>query len=221
MISVTNNLGVIASALGDYGRAALRYKEALELARQHNITEAELEFRSNLGGAYVAQGYFEQGETELRQVIAATQGSGFGDLSETYRFLAEALLGQGRLEEALAAGQRALTLGREVGSPEFIATAWRVLGQIASKLSQNVFVPGDRSSETREYGAEACFRESVRLCDEIGLKGERPRTLRAWAQHELANGSRETGLQLWQQALDAFVAAGAAEEAKRMKEVPS
>jgi tetratricopeptide (TPR) repeat protein len=219
VLGVTNNLGVAASALGDYERAAMHYEAALALARQHNIMEAEIVFRSNLGGAYVGRRFFDQAETELRQVLAVTQGSSFGDLSETYRFLAEALLGQDRPEEALVAAQRALALGREVGSPEFVATAWRVLGEVASRLSRSVLTPGEAVNESREYSAPECFRESARLCDEVGLKGERPRTLRAWALHELASGNRETGIQLWQQALDAFAAAGAIREVQRMNEM--
>lgn len=217
VVGVTNNLGVIAVALGDYERAALRFEEALALARQHNIAEAEPVFRSNLGGAHVGLGYYELAESELRHVIDFVGDSGFSDLSETYRFLAESLLGQNRLDDALKAAQRALALGREAAAPEFVAVAWRVLGQIASRRHAPVLVFDPSVGEAREVTAPDCFAESMKVCRLTGMNSELPRILRAWARYELEQGSRDDGEYMWQQALDAFVAAGAVKEVERMR----
>jgi len=204
-------------AEGDYERAALHYEEALLLARQHNIAEAELVFRSNLGGARVGLGHCEQAETELREVITLVGDSGFGDLSETYRFLAEALLGQGRVEEALAAAQRALALGAAVGAPEFIAIAWRVLGQVAAWLPAPVRIPEPESGVMREYTPSQCFEESMRISEATGMKGEIPRTLRSWALFELQKGRYEVGVQMVQQAIEGFLSVGAPHEVERTR----
>lgn len=217
VVGVTNNLGVIAVAQGDYERAATRFEEALALARLHNIAEAELVFRSNLGGAHVGLGYFELAEAELREVINQTGDSGFGDLSETYRFLAEALLGQKRLNDAFEAAHRALSLGREVAAPEFVAVAWRVLGQIASGSPEPLRLLDTAVGEVREYHATDCFAESLKICEETGMNGELPRTLRAWALHEVGRGNRDAGALMWQRALGAFESAGAVKEIERMR----
>lgn len=216
VVGVTNNLGVIAVAQGDYERAALRFEEALALARKHNIAEAELVFQSNLGGAHVGLGYFELAEMELREVIRVNGDSSFGDLSETYRFLAESLIGQNRLDDAREAAQRALILAREVAAPEFIAIAWRVLGQIASRSPLPLQLLGMPGDELREYTAADCFAESLKICEETGMNGELPRTLRAWAFHELGRGNRDAGARMWRRAMEAFEAIGAVKEVERM-----
>lgn len=215
VVGVTNNLGVIAMAQGNYERAALRYEEALRLARQHNIAEAELVFRSNLGGAHVGLGLCEEAEAELRDVITLVGDTGFGDLSETFRFLAEALLGQGRLDEAYDAARRALTLGYEVGAPEFIAIAWRVLGEILSYRGVSLRFPQSGTGEGRDYSAADCFAESLKICQETGMKGEIPRVLRAWALFEIRQGHVENGLRMIKDALAAFSSVGAVLEVER------
>jgi tetratricopeptide (TPR) repeat protein len=58
-------------------------------------------------------------------------------LSEAYRFLAEAYLGQGRIGQALAMAQQALALAYEL-DPFEDGRAWRVLGLIAARLGQPV-----------------------------------------------------------------------------------
>ncbi len=220
ILGVTNNLGVIAVAIGDYQRAALRFEEALALARQHNIAEAEMVFRSNLGGARVGLGDFGLAEAELREVIRLTGDSSFGDLSETYRFLAESLLGQDRVDEALDAGRRALALGQEVSAPEFIAIAWRVLGQITSRRSAALSLGEADGNAARQYSSVECFANSLKILKETGMKGEIPRTLRVWALHELEHGTYDTGITLWQEALQSFRALGAEQEVDRMNLLP-
>lgn len=216
---LTNNLGVLAGARGDFQAAVARYQAALTIAREIGQREAEMVYRSNLGGGFVGLGQYAEAENVLRQVIGVAEVAGLGELSETYRFLAEACLGQNKVEDALAAGQRALALGREVGSQDFIGAAWRVLAQAAAQLPEPIAIDaidGGSADNSRQYTATDCFTESIRVLTEAGIEGERAQTLRAWAKYELARGDRERGVAMWNEARDHFIRLGAQAEADRM-----
>jgi hypothetical protein len=152
-------------------------------------------------------------------------------LGETYRFLAEACLGQGKLRQALEAAQQALALSQEYAQQEQIGQAWRVLGEFGSVWpvggDQGLEV-GDQGLSSEPPGAEealpdpaTCFAESMRVFGEIWNEPERARALRAWARYELAHGDRETGDAMWQEARLIFVRFGMALEVERMdRELP-
>src|SRR5258706_8276966 len=120
----------------------------------------------------------------------------FGTLSETYSFLAEALLGQGKIDPALEAGQRGLELARKIQSTEFLVEAWRALGKIAARLDAAIMLP-DEGGQPKSYTAADCFGESDRICRETSMEGARALTLRAWAQYELERGSATQGFAMW------------------------
>jgi len=123
---------------------------------------------NNLGGARVGLGAYRVAEYDLRRTIRWAEISGQGGwLSDTYRFLAEACLGQ------------------EVGSPAFIGGVWRTLGKVIAHAAEPVAI-GDKTCN-----AEACFAESVRVFTEMGAEGERARTLRAWARYEMGQEAQD------------------------------
>ena len=219
-VSLINNLGFLAEARGDYDYAHTRYQEALKIAREIGFVDAEMLYLSNLGGVRVKLGQFEAAENDLQQVVDMAAITPFGQLSETYRFLAEAYVGLKQPDLALNAVSEALKLGREVESPEYLACAWRVLGQIASQIDSTVNVPNsDGTIEVKT--AVACFEESDRICLEGSMEGERARTLREWAKHELAHGDRTQGVQRWEEARQLFLKLGAELEAAQMAQLPS
>lgn len=214
LMDVSSNLGVIAHARGDY-EAAFRYtQEALEIAREIGERDGELVFASNLGAARVGLGEYPAAEAELRRVIQLAGAGGSWVLSDTYRLLAEACLGQGQAAEALAAAQQALALGQSGGVQEYIAAAWRVLGQVAAFSRTPV------SSGEATYTAEACFAESVRVCTEIGMEGGKARALKEWGAYELQHGDAERGRALWQEARAIYARLGAEREVQRMDAQP-
>jgi serine/threonine protein kinase/predicted ATPase/class 3 adenylate cyclase len=196
--NLLNSLGETARLRGDYAAASARYQEALAIAREIGNHVGEILYLSNLGGARVGLGEYEAAESDLRQSIALATAAGYVGLSENYRFLAEALLGRGRLKEARAAALRALDLGQEIENQEHIAEAWRVLGLVASSMQAPVTVGGDT------HDASACFRSSLEIFKRIQMEAERARTLREWARHELSRGDAARGQQLWREALEAF-----------------
>ncbi|MBN1954491.1 MAG: tetratricopeptide repeat protein [Anaerolineae bacterium] len=212
--SMLNNLGETYRASGNYDMAATLYWEALSIAVEIGNRAGEILYRSNLGGVRVGQGAYSEAEADLRAVIEMTASTGWGVLSETYRFLAEALLGQGRLEQALDAARQALALAREAGQQEFIGAAWRALGMVAAQWPEPLPVEGER------YDAAACFDRSQQVFAALEAGGERARTLREWAQFELEGGDRRKGQAMWQAAKEIFACLEMELEVERMGEVP-
>jgi serine/threonine protein kinase/tetratricopeptide (TPR) repeat protein len=196
--NLLNSLGETARLRGDYAAALARYQEALAIAREIGNHVGEILYLSNLGGARVGLGDYESAEADLRQSIELATAAGYVGLSENYRFLAEALLGRGRVEEAREAALRALELGGGIENQEHIAEAWRVLGLVASRLEASVEVGGEAAD------AAGCFNRSLQIFKRIQMEAERARTLRDWARHELSHGDSERGRQLWREALEAF-----------------
>ncbi len=194
-----NNLGETARLRGDFRRALDYYRQAIAIAREIGDRTGEMVRLSNLGGARVGVGEFEAAESDLRAVIRLSEPAGERvSAAYSYLFLSEALLGQSRWGEAAEAAQRAFELGRELQLPDAVALAWRALGKIAAHGLETILVDG------AVYNAPACFAESARVCNENQLEGERARTLRAWADHELARGDKARGELMMREAKEVF-----------------
>ena len=227
--SLLNNLGVIADFRGDYRAAFDRFEQALNIARQIGNRDGELMFLTNLGAARVGLGEHSAAESDLRQVVQMTDTPAV--LANTYYLLSEACLGQHKLAEALEAARQGLALGRSAEQPEYVAPAWRALGQVLAHPDYRAHIPDFRLAEAfpdlqpelekQKSEAVACFAESLRICTEIGMEGERARTLRAWGKYELEWGDRERGAPMWQEARDLFAQLGADLEVERMKALPA
>jgi tetratricopeptide (TPR) repeat protein len=138
--------------------------------------------------------------------------SSYQVLTETHSFLAAAYLGQGKVEEALEAAQRALALGQKTENHELIAEAWRTLGLVAARLPQPITI------ENQNFDATACFDESLRLFTESGMEAERARTLRDWARYEQEQGRDERAHAMMEQAREIFTRLGMDRELERMNE---
>jgi serine/threonine protein kinase/tetratricopeptide (TPR) repeat protein len=208
--NLINSLGETARLRGDYRTAFARYQEALAIAREIGNRNGEILYLSNLGGTRVGLGEYAEAEADLRQSIEMATVAGYIGLSENYRFLAEALVEQDRVDEAREAALRALELGSEIENHEHIAEAWRVLGIVASRASAPVEVEG----EARD--AASCFGESLAIFTRIQMEAERARTLRDRARHEFAHGDGAHGLKLWNEALEIFTRLQMTPEVERM-----
>jgi tetratricopeptide (TPR) repeat protein len=167
-------------------------------------------YLGNLGAARAGLGDYAAAEADLRQSIALAESVGYYGISENYRFLAEALLGQDNLAESLEAAELALELGRRTENQEHLGEAWRVLGLIASRTSAPVLVGG------QTHDASACFAESLRLFRHIGLEAERARALRDWSRHETRHGDAARGRAMWQESLEIFTRLQMSPEVERM-----
>ena len=210
--NMLNSLGETARARGDFARAFERYREALAVAREIGNRPGEMFYLGNLGAARLGMGDFAGAEIDLRQSITLAEAAGYNGVSENYRFLAEALLGQGKHGEALDAARRALALGREFENQEHLGQAWRVLGLVAASTSKPVGL-GDAA-----YDAPACFAESISVFSRIPLEAESARTLRDWARYESEQGDAADGRKMLQKARDTFRRLGMTSEAERVPE---
>jgi predicted ATPase len=211
--AMLSNLGESARLRDDCQAAAPLYQEALALAREIDSRESELIYLANLSGALVGLEQFEQAEAGLRQVIALTSVPNSCGLSETYCLLAEACLGQEKLDQALAAAQRALALAKESGSHLDMGSAWRTLGRVAAALGHD---RGSRAPEPAEPAPRDCFEESLRVFRQMNAEGEQARTLRAWAQYEGQQHHAAAGEKMWSEARALFLQLGLSAEVQKM-----
>jgi class 3 adenylate cyclase/tetratricopeptide (TPR) repeat protein len=206
------SMGETARLRGDYLDAVRLYQEALSIAREIGERTGQIICLNNLGGARVGLGHYDQAEADLRQVISMAGPSSYQVLTETYSFLAAACLGQGKVEEALEAAQRALSLGQKTENHELMAEAWRTLGLVAAHLPQPIII------EDKSFDAADCFRESLRLFTDSGMQAERARTLRDWARYEQERGTRERADAMMEESREIFTRLGMARELERMEE---
>jgi class 3 adenylate cyclase/predicted ATPase len=220
-MDLLNNLGAIADARGDHDTAFQRYHSALEIAREIGYRDGEILFLTNRGLEQVARENYGAGEADLRQAIELAGTTGSWCLPITYNYHAEALLGLGREQEALASAQQALALGEEEKTPEYIGMAWRTLGMASEKLRQPIRRRDRETKQSVEYDSEACFSKSERIFAEAELEMERARTLREWAKSTSRMGNQGQAEKLWLESRQLFVKLGADMEVQRMANPPS
>jgi predicted ATPase/class 3 adenylate cyclase len=205
-----NNLGVISHLRGDYEAAVARYTEALAIFREIGERTCELPGLGNLAGAQVGLGEYAAAEANLRQAVEWAGPAGHFALSMIYCYLAESLCGQGKIDDALEAARTALDLGLRTENQDYIGSAWRALGLIASRASAPLLIGGVA------YDAPHCFAESLRVYTKMGAEAERARTLRDWAGHERERGDVERGTALWGEARAVFSRLKMGRELERM-----
>ena len=212
-----SNLGESARLRGDYQAAAELYKKALAIARQIGHRESEIIYLNNLCGARLGLRQLEQAEADLRQVITLSGTPKSCTLSETYSFLTEACLGQGKLAEALEAAQQALALAQQSENHLDLGGAWRALGRVAARMKNPDADAQAGSAASSAPIAEpgACFSESLRVFKQMNAAGEQARTLRAWAEFELQQGRTADGRKKSEQARGIFLHLGMRSEVER------
>jgi len=192
--AMLSNLGESARLRGDYKAAAAHYQKALVVVREIGNRESETVYLNNLAGAMVGLHQFAQAETILRKVISQTAPN-WCSLSETYRFLSEACLVQGKLAEALDAAQHALKLGQESESGLDTGAAWRALGRAVAKIQHPA---AGKSTFKAPPGSTlpdpvTCFSESLHVFKQMNADAEIGRTLRVWGRFELGEGHTAKG----------------------------
>jgi len=185
-----SNLGESARLRGDYQAAADHYQKGISIVREIGNRDSENIYLNNLSGALIGLHQFAQAEEILRKVISQTAVPNYCILSESYRFLSEACLGQAKLSEALDTAQRALALAQESQNGLDLGGAWRALGRAAAKVQkQNAQERAlEGSSASRLPDPEACFTESLRVFKAMNAEAEQGRTLRAWSSFALEQG---------------------------------
>jgi class 3 adenylate cyclase/predicted ATPase/ribosomal protein L40E len=185
-----SNLGETARLRGDYAAALELYQRALSVAREIGHRESEMIYLSNVSGARLGLGQFQQAEADLRQAIALVPATQSCTLSETYSFLSGACLGQDKLAEALEAASKALDLAHQTENHLDLGGAWRVLGQALAAGARRRARPGEESlaDQPAPYSPAECFEASLRVFRQIKAEAEQARTLQVWAEFERQSG---------------------------------
>lgn len=220
-MDLLSNLGVVADARGDYETAFQRYDGALSIAREIGYKDGETVFLTNRGGEQVALKNFSAAEADLRQAIKMVGTTGSWCMPLTFNFHAEALIGQGRYEEAFYSARQALVLAEEDKTPEYIGMAWRTLGLICDRTDDVVRFSDWETHQKGEYDARTCFSNSLKILVEAELDMERARTLREWSRYELRRENVDDAVAMWQEAREIFERIDAQKEVERMGEYPS
>ena len=202
--AMCSNLGESARLRGDYRAAADHYQKAIAIVREIGNRDSESIYLNNFSGALIGQHQFAQAESILRTLMSQTAVPNYVILSESYRFLSEACLGQGKLSEALETAQRALILAQESQNGLDLGGAWRALGRAAAKLKQQNAKEGTVEGGSSLPDPEACFAESLRVFKTMNAEAEQGRTLRAWARFDTAEGRAEQGREKAQAAQEIF-----------------
>ncbi len=212
-----NQMGELAHLRGNPTGAIPLYKEALAIVEAIGDRYAGLFYRTNLGAALTENAtrreQFETAETTLQKVISLSEDVArvvnWLEKPKVYRYLAQAYLGQGKLEEALAAAQCVLSSLAYVGQGRVSGAIWRILGQIADQWSPSGL---PLTIENQEYDAPACFAESSRQLrrhsGNASTKREEALTMWAWAAYASRQGDvdRSQALQGQAQAIAAQLA---------------
>ena len=213
-IITLNNLGESARLQGDYTTAVARYQESLDICREIGHEAGEAILNSNLGAARLGLDDYAGAETNLRQAISAAGATHF-TLAETYSFLAEACLRQGKHAESEDAVRRALDLAYEQQSPLMLGQAWRALGMLlADTVPPRAFTVAP--SDSPISCPAACFAKSHDIFQQSDMIGEQARTLRAWAVYLFAHKKCRQAEARWQSARRLFASIGAEWEVRRM-----
>ena len=202
-----NNLGYVENVAGDYQHALGHLDEAERLSRAIGDRTCELYVLSNLCIAQARLGHVDEAEASAQRGILITEHSGRAAFFEFYLALVEAHLGQGRINDAVAAAQQSLELARGSGSLSDEGVAWRALALAVGGMAD-------------PQGAAPCFAESARLLEQVGPVAEHGRTLRAWALYELRCGDPARAQTLWQEARTIFARAGLHHELERTAALP-
>lgn len=219
-----HNLAVNASHRGDYESAVSLFEEAIKIHQEIGNRQSELITLTGMASAELGLEKYESAEKKLNAAIALAVTANRGSLSNTFRYLAEAHLGQNRLEEAFSAASQALMLASQTGRQEFTGSAWFTLGNLSAHPdftfpgNDGTVATGSLREELEEKlkNPAFCYAESVRIFAEIGAESERARALKAWAAYEIANGNNEEGRNKWQEAFDIFQRLGMYLETERM-----
>ncbi|MCK5793910.1 MAG: tetratricopeptide repeat protein, partial [Anaerolineales bacterium] len=210
--TVTMNLANTATLRGDFNEAVNLYQQSLDIFQETKNQDMIIGCLANLAAAKAGLGEHQQAEEYLRQVLEITKNWDWMGKPITCFLLAEACLGQNKLDEALEAAKESLVHAELTGAQQAVGAACRVLGKVASRLKIEVEHDG-KTLTPRE-----CFQHSEKIYADLGADAERAHTLKAWAEHELGDGDNKEGEKMWEEAKGIFSRLNMGTEVEKMEE---
>jgi DNA-binding SARP family transcriptional activator len=194
-----SNLGEIVERQGDLEKAFHLYQKAMTLSIETDNKDKEIVYRANMGRAQVLLSAYDVAVDRLEKLIGLLPPK-TRLLSEVYLSLAGAYLGQGRLDLAVTAGQKALCHARPY-SQFLVGQAWVILGRIAAQLKAPVCAD---PNENMLYDAPACFKRSLEMFSKLKSQWGKALVLWRWSEVEFLQGDKELGGKMWREARDIF-----------------
>ncbi|MEM7033572.1 MAG: AAA family ATPase [Chloroflexota bacterium] len=194
-----NNLAETYSLKQDFEPAVSLFEEALEIARETGDRASQILYLSNLSAAYIGLADYEGAEKQLLTVIQMPETIRSVNLADVHRNLAEARLGQNKIQEALVAAELSLALSRDTMTPEILGRAWRTLGRVSAYHNEPVMV------DEQLYTPSDCFSASLKTFKTVNLVGESIHTLHTWADYEASHDNPSLAEKLRQDAKAAQV----------------
>jgi tetratricopeptide (TPR) repeat protein len=195
--ALLSNLGETVERQGDFEQARRLYQQALTLAVETGNKDKQVVYQANLGRIQALLGYYDEAVARLMDVITALPPQAYL-LAEVNLSLAEAYLGQGQLDLALATSKDGLAQAQSNHKQLELGRAWMVLGRIAFQLKAPVYM--DQNQQVG-YDAPACFEKALEIFDDMRVKRERALAMSHWGQYELSAGHQEKGEQMIQEAV--------------------
>ena len=195
-MSTINNVGYLLATQGKHEEAVEKYNQALEIANNYGQRTAVLTFRANRAASYNALKRYEEALIELEDILPAAQTAGIPEVAEIQQHLATALLGLGRPHDALEPAREALRSGHKHNNPEYLAAAWRILGEVVAHYDETVRVMLTEDDE-QEVTADECFAKSYEIADSSQVINEKARVLASHALY-LRESDASTAQEKWQ-----------------------
>jgi len=184
MVPIINNLGKAASLRGEYGEAVKFFQDALTIAEEIGDRDSATVNLLNLGAAQNDQGEYIEAEKRLREVIERVESEDWLGMPLAHCVLAEALMGQNKLDEASIMANKSLNLALTTGLKEQIGLSWFVLGQISARMIE--LSPKYNGIEIEK--PDSYFTNSLDVFTAIGAEADRAKVLWAWSKYEETYG---------------------------------
>lgn len=214
VVIMLNNLGEIARLRGDYSSACDHYQASLDTCRAIGHAAGEAILNSNLGAARIGMGDYRGAEINLIHAIEVAGDAHF-TLAETYAFLTEAYVRQGKFIEAEEAVRKAIRLAQAQNAPLMLGQAWRALailwGEHPSR-ARNIAAGLGLQVQT----ADECFARSHAVFRQANMAGEQARTLVQWACYSQQTGDCRKANAMRRVARKLFQETGADWEVQRL-----
>ncbi len=219
VMPLINNLGLVAESRGQLSEAAAKYSTALAVAGRVGDRDGEIVYLGNLGRVKALQGEFAEAESDLSLALDKTESGGTDFLSEVLSSLAEAVLGQGRTDEALKHATQALDIALNSKALEDQGRAWRALGMVLARMEESPSLQLPPSVSDSAVDAHGAFAEAARRFADVQRRDELARTLRLWAEYEHEAGDASLGLEKWNEAKVLYEKLGIEEKSNQMGEL--
>ncbi len=205
-LMLLNNLGMISLHLGQYQESYSIYHSALQAAVEIDGGDTLLFILTNLGSTCTRMGYFDEAVDVLHRLQNIINGHHFSYGSQACSTLAEALLGQGKWDEAQAMVEEALSIAEALGSPLQTGYAWHVQGRIVTSQPANDWTTKEGASTGQcPWTPEECFAKSVEILRGIKEgKWNLAHVLRDWAIYRCRVVGLTSSMPFWEESRSLF-----------------